>query len=294
MQISASHARIARGCFFALAFLVATELVAQEPVKGHPFIATTFTKNKVFVVSAEGKIEWEYEAKACLDVWKLPNGNFLIASRAQGILEVTRDKKIVFQYKTDGETYTCQRLPDGNTLVGDNRHGRLIEVDAKGKIQHEIKLQSNAKEHGMIRTARKLANGHYLVCQREDNVVREYDASGKGVWDYKTNGPMTAVRLPNGRTLIANASGDVLEVDAAGKTHWQIGKKDLPAKAKGVAYGIQRLPNGNTVVGYPGILVEFNPERKAVWHRTDAYLEGLMCFQLLDVPGDVVQGEILR
>ncbi len=278
----------------ALVLTFGAAVQAQDGVKGRPFVATTFTKNKVIVVDASGKVEWEYPAKACLDVWKLPNGNLLIASRSQGILEVTRDKKIVFQYRTDGETYTCQRLANGDTLIGDNKNGRLIEVDAKGKIQREIKLQTKAKEHGMIRTARRLANGHYLVCQREDNVVREYEASGKVVWEYKTNGPMSAIRLPSDRTLIANASGDAVEVDATGKIHWQVGKKDLPAKAKGVAYGIQRLPNGNTVVGYPGVIAEFTPDRKVAWFRADAFLDGLMCFQLLDVPGNVTTGEVLR
>ncbi len=161
-----------RGLAFVLILSLGPTLHAQDAAKGHPFIATTFTKNKVIVVDAAGKVEWEYDAKACLDVWKLPNDNFLIASRAQGIIEVTRDKKIVFQYKTDGETYTCQRLANGDTLIGDNKNGRLIEVDAKGKIVREVKLQTKAKEHGMIRTARKLANGNYLVCQREDNAVR--------------------------------------------------------------------------------------------------------------------------
>lgn len=272
----------------------ATFKAQHASTRGRPFIATTFTKNKVIQVSADGKVEWDYDAKACLDVWVLPNGNFLIASRAQGILEVTRDKKIVFQYKPEGETYTCQRLPNGDTLIGDNRNGRLIEVDPVGKIKQEIKIQTKAKEHGMIRTARRLANGHYLVCQREDNLVREYETTGKVVWEFKTNGPMSAIRLPNDRTLIANAVGDVLEVDAAGKTHWQVGKKDLPAKTKGVAYGIQRLPNGNTVVAYPGLIAEVTPEKKVLWSRSDLFLDGLMCFQLLDVPGDVVKGEILR
>lgn len=290
---------MSRLCLLVLTCIIVTalpNLSAQDApaAKGHPFIATTFTKNKVLLVSADGKVEWDYDASACLDVWVLPTGNFLIASRAKGILEVTRDKKIVFQYKPDGETYTCQRLPNGDTLIGDNRHGRLIEVDGKGKIQREIKIQTKAKEHGMIRSARRLADGHYLVCQREDNLVREYEASGKVVWEYKTNGPMTAIRLPNQRTLIANASGDALEVDSAGKIHWQFGKKDLPAKVGGVAYGIQRLPNGNTVVAYPGLIVETTTDKKIVWSRQDAFLNGLMCFQLLDVPGNVIQGEILR
>lgn len=274
------------------AFCMCPAVQAQKA--GHPFVATTFQKNKVIVVSADGKVEWEYEAPACLDVWQLPSGNFLIASRAKGILEVTRDKKVVWQFKPDGETYTCQRLANGLTVVGDNRHGRVVEVDAAGKIVSELKIETAAKEHGMIRTVRKLANDRYLVCQREDNVVREYDSAGKVVWQFKTGGPMSALRLADGNTLISNAAGDALEVDAAGKVVWQFGKKDLPAKAGGVAYGLQRLPNGNTVVGYPGLIVEVARDKSIVWSCQDSFLQGLMCFQLLDVSGDATKGEVVR
>lgn len=264
---------------------------------GHPFLGGTFTSNKAIVVSADGKVEWEFEAPGCFDVWVLPNKNYLLASRAKGIFEVTPEKKVVFHFKPAGETYTCQRLADGRTLVGDNQNARLVEVDPLGKIVKEIPLQTRAKPHGMIRTARKLANGNYLVCQREDNVVREYDPAGRVVWEYKTGGPMTALRFANGNTLVSNAAADVLEVDVAGKTVWEFTRKDhkaLGLKPSGVAYGLQRLPGGNTVVAYNGLIVEVSNDKKVVWSRQDAFLKNLMCFQLLDVPGDVTKGEILR
>ena len=34
-------------------------------------------QGKVFIVTAEGKVEWEYDAKNCNDLWVLPNGNLL-------------------------------------------------------------------------------------------------------------------------------------------------------------------------------------------------------------------------
>src|SRR5262249_39898796 len=131
----------------ALLLAIGESIIVADP--GRPFVGATFTSNKIVVVNAEGKVEWEYDAPACMDVWALPNGNILFSSRAKGIIEVTKDKKTVFAYKPDGETYTCQRLANGRTLIGDNRNGRLIEVDADGKIQREIKLQTAAKEHGM-------------------------------------------------------------------------------------------------------------------------------------------------
>ena len=64
-----------------------------------PFLAGTFQRNKAVVVDAQGKVEWEFEAPGCFDVWALPNKNFLIASRGKGIMEVTRDKKVVWTFR---------------------------------------------------------------------------------------------------------------------------------------------------------------------------------------------------
>jgi len=280
--------------FGGLIALVSPLIAADEKPVTHSFVAATFMKNQVLIVSADGKVEWEFEAPACMDVWKLPNGNILVASRAKGILEVNRDKKVVWSFKPEGETYTCQRLANGRTLVGDNRNKRLVEVDAEGKIQREIKIESNAKEHGMIRTARALPGDHFLVCQREDNVVREYDLMGKVVWEFKISGPMTAIRLANGNTLMSSVSGEFVEADAKGQVVWKLAKTDFPGGGKGKPYGLQRLPNGNTIACLEGSVYEFTPEKKLVWSRADPFLAGLMCVQLLDVPGDATKGEVLR
>ena len=49
------------------ALIAALSLVAQDkPIqegKGHPFVCTDYTQGKVFVVSTEGKVTWEYPAK---------------------------------------------------------------------------------------------------------------------------------------------------------------------------------------------------------------------------------------
>ncbi|MCE9568015.1 MAG: PQQ-like beta-propeller repeat protein [Planctomycetes bacterium] len=277
-----------------VALLARTAAADEAKSDGHAFVGVTFQKNKVVAVSAKGDVEWEYDAPACLDAWKLPNGNVLVASRSKGILEVTPEKKVVWSFKPDGETYTCQRLSNGNTLVGDNKNARLIEVDAAGKIVREVKLATKAKEHGMIRTARAVGSDRYLVCQREDNVVREYDADGKVVWEHKVNGPMSAVRLPNKNTLIAGYFGGVVEVDPTGKEVWKVTMKDLPAGAKGQPYGVQRLPNGNTVFVADGTVYEVTPEKKIVWSRSGPALAGLFGVQITDVPGDATKGEVLR
>ncbi len=279
----------------ALILALAGAAPADDPkADGHAFVGVTFQKNKVVAVSAKGEVEWEYDAPACLDAWKLPNGNVLVASRGKGILEVTPDKKVVWSFKPDGETYTCQRLANGRTLVGDNKNARLIEVDGMGKIVREVKVDTKAKEHTNIRSARALPGDRYLVCQREDNVVREYDADGKSVWEHKINAPMSAVRLPNRNTLIAGYFGGVVEVDPARKEVWKFTMKELPAGAKGQPYGVQRLPNGNTVFAADGTVYEVTPDKKLVWSKSGPTLAGLFGVHITDVAGDATKGEVLR
>jgi hypothetical protein len=66
----------------------------------------------------------------------------------------------------------------------------------------------------------------------------------------------------------------------------------------------QRLPNGNTVfanylghghIGEQPQFFEITPAKQIVWQfRDDAQFKTINQLQLLDVPGDVTKGEILR
>lgn len=272
-----------------------------------PFLASDYVANRVCMVSKNGAIEWEIPAANSCDVWALQNGNILFATR-DGAKEVTRDKKVVWEYKTEkgNEVYACQRLPNGDTLVGELGACRLIEVGADGTIHKTVPVPAKGKVHLQFRNARKLDNGHYLVACNADHAVRELDSEGKVVWQFAAPGdPFCAVRLSNGNTLIGCGDGHTLvEVDAAGKIVWQIGENDLPGITLRFVAGVQRLPNGNTVVcnwlghGHIGDgvhLFEITPEKKIVWQYADHKLfKTISSIQLLDVPGDVSKNEILK
>jgi len=276
----------------------------------HPFICTDYTQGKVFIVSREGKVEWEYPATNCNDVWVLPNGNLLF-NTGKGIKEVTRDKKVVFEYQSQSEIYACQRLPDGNTFIGECNAGRLLEVDPSGKIVKEIRLLSEGKDggHAYMRNARRLDNGNYLVAHFGQRVVREYDAQGNVVREIPAaGGPHSVVRLANGNTLVSCGDGKggpkVFEVDKDGKTVWQVQGDELPGVSMKFMCGLQRLPNGNTVMtnwlghnqfGAAPHVIEVTPDKQVVWtfadHKT---MRTISSIQLLDVPGDVTRGQILH
>ena len=278
--------------------------------KGHPFACTDYSGNKVFIVSAEGKVEWEYETGTCNDLWVLPNGNLLF-NTGHGVQEVTREKKVVFDYQSKSEIYACQRLENGNTFIGECNSGRLIVLTPQGELVSELRLLPEGTDggHAYIRNARILENGNYLVTHYPDEMVREYEPDGKIVREIPApGGPHSTVRLPNGNTLIAcgdlKDAGMVIEVDKDNKIVWQVKCDELPGIRLQFMTGLQRLPNGNTVMtnwlghgkfGTAPHIIEVTPEKKVVWtfqdHKT---MKTVSSIQLLDVEGDCTKFEILH
>jgi hypothetical protein len=278
--------------------------------KGHLFACTDYSGGRVFIVNAEGNIEWQYEAANCNDLWVLPNGNLLF-NTGHGVKEVTRDKEVVFNYESKSEIYACQRLANGNTFVGECNSGRLLEITPDGKIVKEIKLLPDGEDggHAYIRNARVLDNGNYLVTHYAGEMVKEYDSTGKVVREIPSpGGPHSTCRLPKGNTIIS--CGDlkqaawIFEIDAHDNIVWKVEQKELPDITFQFMTGFQRLPNGNTVMtnwlghghfGEEPHIIEVTPDKKVVWTFQDhLHMKTISSIQLLDVPGDPVKGEILH
>jgi hypothetical protein len=283
-------------------------ILAQQ-VK-HSFVCTDYTQGKVFIISEEGKAIWEYPAMHCNDVWMLSNGNILF-NTGNGVKEVTRDKHIVFQYESKSDIYACQRLANGNTFIGESNSGKLLEVAPDGRIVKSISLLPDGVDGGyaFMRNARKLANGHYLVAHYGIDVVREYDEQGKLVMEIPVKGgPHSVVRLPNGNTLVAcsdhNGKPRVVEFDTEGKIVWQIQINDLPGIELKFMTGLQRLPNGNTVMtnwlghnqfGKAPHAIELTRDKKVVWTYSDfSFIQTMSSIQLLDSNTDFRINEILH
>ncbi len=290
-----------------LACVTAVQADAPAAKITHSFLATG---GETFIVDGSSKTTWSYPHSS-RDGWVLPTGNILLAlskeTRYPGgaAVEVTRAGKVVFEFKgSQSEVNTVQPLPNGNVLLTEaGAKPRLLEVDRRGKIVVEVPLQAQTRDHHLqTRMARKLANGNYLVPQLLDKVVREYTPKGKIVWEAKTpHWPFTAVRLEDGNTLIGCTLGNlVIEVDAKGKTVWTLSNDDLPGKPINDACGVQRLPNGNTVVtshhntGGQVKLMEVTRDKKLVWTYTDARKSGIHHFQILDTGGTPLKGTPAR
>jgi outer membrane protein assembly factor BamB len=315
------HRHLVRSCFWRL-LLVNLALWLANPVSalaqanaeaevrltlGKPFACADYGGGKICLVDRTGTIFWQYPAKGPQDVWVLTNGNILF-SHVKGATEITRDKKVVWRYETDAanEVHACQPLPDGMVMVAESGPMQIIEIDRQMRIVKRVALKTNCRNtHLQMRCVRKLPNGHYVVGQYQDGVVREYDTVGNIVRDFAQPMAFSGIRLSSGNTLIA--TGDehrVIEVDATGQVIWQIDENSLPGNPLRFVAGLQRLPNGNTLIcnwgghGYVGgqpQIVEVTRDKRVVGEIFDFSQFGTISgVFLLDVPGDPAKFEIMR
>lgn len=266
--------------------------------------------NRVMILSPEGKIVWEHKTDLTHDAWMLPNGNVLFAD-GSSVTEVTPDKKVVFQYKAKvakgGGTYACQRLENGNTFIGENSTGRVLEVDKDGKVVFEMPVTpAKEGEHHNMRMARKLKNGNYLVCHSGARTVKEYTPKGDVVLELKVNLPgvvaFAAIRTPKDTTIVA-ALQKIIEYDSKGAIIWEFAATDIPGVKIRNITGIQLLPDGNIAAGcYSAYdkgegtgLFEITRDKKLVWRFADPKTANtMMAIQKLDKDGKPLPGECLR
>jgi len=287
---------------------LASALPAQEIVAGTVSGKVLAAGSKrVMILDTQGKVEWEYPTALTHDAWMLPSGNVLFADGAS-VTEVTRDKKVVFQYKAKdqagGGSYACQRLENGNTLIGENSTGKVLEVDRDGKTVFELQTQPfKPGNHHNMRMARKLPSGNYLVCHSGAHLVKEYTPKGEVMREIKVdNVAFAAVRTEKNTTIIASLNR-IGEYDSAGKMIWCFANTDIPGVTITNMTGIHVLPNGNIAAGcYAAYkngtgtgLLEITREKKLVWSYSNPKGDGtMMALQVLDKDGKALAGEPLR
>jgi len=284
-----------------VALLAATGALAQAPKVAHRVLAAENNRH-VAIIGEKGEVEWSVPNRApeVHDIQMLPNGNVLFQTSYTTVVEMNRDKQVVWQHQSrpkEGytgrvEIHSYQRLPNGLTLIAESGNTRLIEVDKDDKIVKEIALNvEKPSAHRDTRMVRKLDNGHYLVCHEGDGKIREYDPNGKVVWTYTLDaggGPATggheghgvnvfgAIRLNNGNTMIAGGNNNrIFEVNREGKVVWSIEQTELPGITLRWTTTLHMLPNGNLIFGNAHAgpenpqLVEVTREKKVVWMFKD-------------------------
>jgi hypothetical protein len=292
----------------AMTLLLCTIARAAEPTPGqsspsgitHSFLVCG---NLTAIIAEDSAVAFK-APNGTRDGYVLPSGNLLLAVNKSkdfpggGIVELTRDGKVVFSWKgTQSEVNSAQDVGGGHIVTTEaGPKPRLLEIDRDGKTIVEFPLHcQSANAHMETRMSRRLPSGNYLAPHLLDFAVREYTPEGKVVREFKTPAepkeawPFTAIRLPSGNTLIAcTHSNMVIEVDAAGKEVWRLTNADLPTPLLNDPCGVQRLANGNTVITSYGAgkaddvkMLEVTPDKKLVWTYKSGLPHGVHEFQIL-------------
>ena len=274
----------------------------------HSFIGVG-KANKTVIVGEDGKVKWRVDLPAS-DGWVLPNGNVLLALYGTkgfpngGVVEIDRKtKEFLFQYKGgQREVSTVVPLDGDRFLVAElGPVPRAVIINRKGEILETTPLACQKKNaHMQTRMLRVLPNGNYIAPHLLDFAVKEYEPkTGKVLKSFPTDDrgrgkrdwPFTAIRLKNGNTLIGCTNGNrVIEVDGEGKIVWSVTNEDIGENLFDDACGVQRLPNGNTVVtsyhakGDKVKLFEVTRDKKVVW-RYSGMKAGFHHFQILTTNG---------
>lgn len=312
------------------AIAYAPALLPGNGLAQHPFLYTgewdhRKTNQTIFVVRG-GKVVWTYDipiktADGTLqelgDATMLSNGN-IVFCRKVGASEITPDKKIVWNMDAPKgtEIHSVQPIGLDRVLVMQNGNpARLMLINiVSGKIEKELTLPVAHPEkspHLQFRRVHQTRDGTFLAAHLADNKVVEYDADGKEIWSFATNGPWSAVRLKNGNTLIVSYHSIVVEVDKQGEVVWQFSEKDIPEYKCFIFQEASRLANGNTVIcnwcpadikdptKWPGSVqvLEVTPAKKVVWALSEwknPDLGPASSIQLLDEPGVAENGGLQR
>lgn len=283
---------------------------AEDAIK-HSFLGCG-KANRAVIVGEDGTVQWKYD-KPASDGWVLSNGNVLLALYPTkgfpkgGVVEVERaTKKTVFEYQgQQKEISTALQLSDDRFLVAElGTEPRAIVIDRSGKILQKMPFQcQKGNAHMQTRMLRVLPSGNYIAPHLLDFAVKEYEPdTGKVVRTFPTDDrgrdkrdwPFTAIRLKDGNTLIGCTNGNrIIEVDGSGKIVWSVTNEDIGENLFDDACGVQRLPNGNTVVtsyharGNRVKLFEVTRDKKVVW-RYSGMNAGFHHFQILTTNGHAI------
>jgi hypothetical protein len=149
---------------------------------GNTFIATY---NELLEVTRDGKTVYSHPrtGASIYCAQKLPNGNLLFAQGSGNIVEMETGGKEVRTIAVGSLASWAgvEPLPGGRYLVAQYAAGRVVEIDAVGKVFWECSVTSPA-------WATRLPNGHTLVTSTDARCLVEFDRAGKEARKQPTHG----------------------------------------------------------------------------------------------------------
>jgi outer membrane protein assembly factor BamB len=304
---------------------LATVALASEPAQQRSFIAADSSRQRIAIIDEDGSTRWEHRIGPLHDLHVLPSGHVLLQLSWTHVAELDpATGKIVWDYdaaqrpENQGrrvEIHAFQRLADGTTLIAESGPARLLTLTPDRSVQATLALKVVKPDaHHDTRLVRALDSGNFLVCHEAEGLVREYRPDGTTAWEYAVplfgrerrpghgvdafgNQVFSALRLPNGNTLIGTGNGhSVIEVTPAGQVVWSLHQNELPEIQLAWVTSLQVLPSGNILINncHAGPnnpqLIEVSREKRVVWSFRDfeRFADALTNSQVLSVNGETL------
>ena len=265
----------------------------MKPSPYHVLVADA-KKGVVAKYTQAGERLWSVPSFHCLDAWPMEDGKVLMTFDASaktagqgGVRIVDANKKVLFEYRAQGEVLSCQPLSDGRILVSKNSQGEFDVIDRHGKVVNNFALKAKGMGHKTVRIARATDAGSFLAAECYSHFLREYDQTGTLIRSIAAHGVFSGQRLKNGNTLIACFfKPQVFEVDQKGTVVWELKHDELPPDFRAPYFGeARRLPNGNSLIcnywanATPRSVhvFEITSDKKIVWALRDPSIGAITC-----------------
>ncbi len=244
----------------ALAALAAGMVAANSPIKGNmnePLL--TCGDRRAFLVAPDGRVAWNKTGCGNIHrVWKHGEWVYYSNGNIHRVDIVSGKEEMLYKPCEKEGVYGFEVLENGNIVVAENGTGYIAELQS-GTWQPIVRFKGDPTApdgkvpggaHHRYRMIRKTDAGTYLVCCSSANYVREYDRTGKLVWEQKIPARITfdCLRRANGNTLVSHLDA-VTEYTPDHQIVWQFKCEDAPQLKLANLCGIWEQKNGNLVVG---------------------------------------------
>ena len=204
---------------------------------------------RIIHVDLRGEIARQFACDSLpLDLQVLASGNVLV-NLGLAIVELDTEFREVWRYSTVKMAFfSCQKLENGNVLIGDTGEARIIEVSPAGRILRALPFPVSADcipHYNMFRLFRALdkAGDRLLVACFHDRKLAEFSWDGRVCWQVPVEGtPYMPIRLASGNTLVSlGPTGRIVEVGPSGDVVWRYDMWDDNRLERGWISGISLL-----------------------------------------------------
>jgi HEAT repeat protein len=193
-------------------------------------------------LDAKGKVSWEFELPPFPVSAEVVGHDRVLVAEFNGQRVSERDFKgeLKWEKPVTGNPLGAQRLANGNTFVV--LLNRLVEFDRKGNEVYHLDRPASD-----LMRAQKLRNGEVVFITASGQLSRLDPRTNKTLVSFNVGAPGSQYGsfevLPNGNYLVpvCGTTHRVVEFDPKGKQVWSAAV-EWPTS-------VQRLPNGNTLVG---------------------------------------------